>query len=112
MGWLGGISRAVHSSSSPVISYVVRLTHGGLRLGSYTEYQTALSDEVMRLRDGEGMTFEGIARLLVSRGWKSPRGFDLGAESIFSVYKKRKIRDARLHSPPTIEIVRVVVTDR
>lgn len=98
-------------SFPPVISYVVRLKHKGLRLGSFTEYQISLSDEVTRLRDEIKMTFEGIARLLISKGWRSPRGFDLGAESVFSIYKKRKIRDARLHSPPTIEIVEVVVTD-
>jgi hypothetical protein len=95
-----------------MVSYVVRLRHKGLRLGSYTEYQTALSNEILRLRDAEKMTFKDIAQLLISEGWKSPRGFSLGPESVFSIYKKRKIRDARLLSLPEIEIAEVTVKDR
>ena len=109
MGWLGGNSEPVHSSTPPVISYVVRLRHKGLRLGSYTEYQTALSNEILRLRDDEKMTFKDIAQLLISEGWKSPRRFSLGPESVFSIYKKRRIRDARLLSPPEIGIANVSV---
>ena len=95
-----------------MVSYVVRLRHKGLRLGSYTEYQTELSNEILRLRDAEKMTFKDIAQLLISEGWKSPRGFSLGPESVFSIYKKRKIRDARLLSLPEIEIAEVTVKDR
>ena len=95
-----------------MVSYVVRLRHKGLRLGSYTEYQTALSNEILRLRDAEKLTFKDIAQLLISEGWKSPRGFSLGPESVFSIYKKRKIRDARLLSLPEIEIAEVTVKDR
>lgn len=95
-----------------MVSYVVRLRHKGLRLGSYTEYQTALSNEILRLRDAEKMTFKDIAQLLILEGWKSPRGFSLGPESVFSIYKKRKIRDARLLSLPEIEIAEVTVKDR
>ncbi len=58
------------------------------------------------------MTFKDIAQLLISEGWKSPRGFSLGPESVFSIYKKRKIRDARLLSLPEIEIAEVTVKDR
>ena len=112
VGWLGGNSEPVHSSTPPMVSYVVRLRHKGLRLGSYTEYQTALSNEILRLRDAEKMTFKDIAQLLISEGWKSPRGFSLGPESVFSIYKKRKIRDARLLSLPEIEIAEVTVKDR
>ena len=101
-----------HLSIPPEISYVVKLRHKGLRLGSYTEYQTALSDEVIRLRDVEKLTFGGIAELLISQDWKSPRGFHLGSESVFSIYKKRKIRDARLLSLPDIEIAEVIVKDK
>jgi hypothetical protein len=111
VNWLGGNSEPAQSSTPPLISYIVRLRHKGLRLGSYSEYQKAISDEITRLRDVEKLTYEGIANLLISKGWKSPRGFSLGAESVFSIYKKRKIRDTRLNSPPSIEIVEVVVTD-
>jgi hypothetical protein len=88
----------------------VRLRHKGLRLGSYTKYQTELSDEVLRLRDEGKLTFKDIAQSLTSQGWKSPRGFNLGPESVFSIYKKRKIRDDRLLSKPHIEIDGIVIT--
>jgi hypothetical protein len=110
MDWLGGNSEAPHSTIPPVIRYVVTLRHKGLRLGSYTEYQTALSNQILWLRGVEKLTFKDIAQQLISEGWKSPRGFDLGPESVFSIYKKRKIRDARLLSQPEIEIVEVIVS--
>ena len=49
-----------------------------------------LSDRVIELRDGLGLTFKGIAELLISEGYRSPRGFDLGSESVFSIYNRYK----------------------
>jgi len=67
-------------------------------IGSYSAYQTKLSDKVIALRDGKGLVFKDIANQLIAEGYRSPRGFDLGPESVFSIYKKRKIRDDRLHA--------------
>ena len=92
-----------------MVSYVVRLRHTGLRLGAYTEYQTALSNEILRLRDAEEMTFKDIAQLLISEGWKSPRGLSLGPESVFSIYKKRKARDKRLTKRPELLISHISI---
>lgn len=72
-------------------------------IGAYSDYQKELSDKVIRLRDTDGLTFKGIAEKLISEGYRSPRGFDLGPESVFSIYKKRKRRDLRLQSPPEVE---------
>jgi len=33
--------------------------------------------------------------------------FDLGYESVFSIYKKRKIRDERLNAPPELVISQI-----
>ena len=112
MGWLGGNSKPVQFSNPPVVSYVVRLRHTGLRLGAYTEYQTALSNEILRLRDAEKMTFKDIARLLISKGWKSPRGLSLGPESVFSIYKKRKARDKRLTMCPKLLISHISIDQK
>ena len=109
MGWLGGNSETHFLTIPPVVSYIVRLRHRGLRLGAYSQYQQELSDKVICLRDVEKRTFLDISQVLILDGYKSPRGFNLGAESVFSIYKKRKIRDARLHSPPAIEIVMVKI---
>ena len=78
-------------------------------IGSYSAYQTELSDRIIRLRDSVGLTFKAIAEVLIAEGYRSPRGFDLGPESVFSIYKKRKVRDERLHSVPAISIFAVEI---
>jgi hypothetical protein len=78
-------------------------------IGAYSGYQTELSDKVITLRDSQGWTFKQIAAHLIAEGYRSPRGFDLGAESVFSIYKKRKIRDQRLNSSPELVISQIEV---
>lgn len=74
-------------------------------IGSYSDYQKTLSDLVIQLRDDFGLTFKRVAEELIKNGYKSPRGFDLGPESVFSIYKKRKKRDTRLQSCSLSQIV-------
>lgn len=74
-------------------------------IGFYSAYQTELSNRIIQLRDLKGFTYRVIADLLIREGYKSPRGFDLGPESVFSIYKKRKKRDARLNRIPEVRIV-------
>ena len=81
----------------------------GLMIGSYSAYQTELSDRIINLRDSEGLTYKAIAEVLIAEGYRSPRGFDLGPESVFSIYKKRKRRDERLLSAPAISICAVEI---
>ena len=78
-------------------------------IGAYSPYQTELSDKVIYLRDSEGLTYMAIAEALIADGYRSPRGFDLGPESVFSIYKKRKKRDARLLSAPAVRICAVEI---
>ena len=80
-------------------------------VGAYSDYQKALSDRIIQMRDQEKMTFKGISEALTRKGYRSPRGFDLSAESVFSIYKKRKIRDERINSPAKEEVTRVEVID-
>lgn len=77
----------------------------GLMIGFYSAYQTELSNRIIQLRDSDELTYRAIANLLIEDGYKSPRGFDLGPESVFSIYKKRKKRDARLNGIPEVKIV-------
>ncbi len=93
MGWVGGNSEC----AVPIVKYVVKISHKGLLLWSYSDYQKELSDKVLDLRDRGKLTFNAIAKKLILEGYRSPRGFDLGAESVFSIYKKRNIRDARMN---------------
>ena len=76
---------------------------------SYSVYQKELSEKVLDLRDRGGLTFKEIAEELILEGYRSPRGFDLGPESVFSIYKKRKIRDARMNDSLRVEIVGVEI---
>ena len=106
MGWLGGNSEVV----VPTVKYIVKISHKGLLFGSYSAYQRELSNKVLDLRDRGKLMFKEIARLLILEGYRSPRGFTLGPESVFSIYKKRKIRDARMDDSVKIEIVRLEVS--
>ena len=91
------------------MKYVVKISHKGLLLWSYSDYQKELSEKVIGLRDGCGLTFKQIAEKLILEGYRSPRGFDLGPESVFSIYKKRKIRDARMNDSMRVEVVGVEI---
>lgn len=78
-------------------------------IGAYSPLQFELSDKIIRLRDAEGLAYKAIAEVLIAEGYRSPRGFDLGQESVFSIYKKRKRRDVRLLSAPAIRIFAVEI---
>jgi len=78
-------------------------------IGAYSPYQTELSDKIIGLRDSEGLTFKSIAGSLIAQGYRSPRGFNLGPESVFSIYKKRKIRDLRLNAAPMMEFKNIEI---
>ena len=78
-------------------------------IGAYSPYQIELSEKIIRLRDAEGLTYKAIAEVLIAEGYRSPRGFDLGPESVYSIYKKRKRRDARLLPAPAIRICAVEI---
>ena len=107
VGWVGGNSE----KAVPIVKYVVKISHKGLLYWAYSDYQKELSSRVLELRDSDKMTFKGIAEELILEGYRSPRGFDLGPESVFSIYKKRKIRDARMNDSMTVEILRLEVED-
>ncbi len=78
-------------------------------IGAYSGYQVELSDKIITLRDEQQFTYKQIADLLIAEGYRSPRGFDLGSESVFSIYKKRKIRNVRLNAKPEIVISEIEV---
>ena len=91
------------------VKFEVIIRTGSLMIGAYSDYQKVLSDSIIQMRDEEKMTFRGISETLTQKGYRSPRGFNLSAESVFSIYKKRKIRDARLNTPPKQRIVNLRV---
>jgi len=78
-------------------------------IGAYSAYQTKLSNLVIELRDVQNLTFKKIADHLITEGYSWPRERDLGAESVFSIYKKRKIRDECLNSKPEVVLSEIQV---
>ena len=80
-------------------------------IGAYSDYQIELSNKVLNLRDSLKLTYKAIAEFLIDKGYRSPRGFDLSPESVFSIYKKRKIRDARLQAPPQLKLEKIKIID-
>ena len=85
------------------------LTTGALMLGAYSEYQQDLFGRVRQLRETKGLTFKAIADALIAEGYKAPRGGLLGAESVFSIYKKGVGRVNRLNASPRLEIKAIEV---
>jgi len=79
-------------------------------LGAYSPYQKELFNRVLWMRETKGLTFKAIADALVAEGYKAPRGGPLGAESVFSIYKKGVGRANRLNASPRLEIRAEVVT--
>ncbi len=75
---------------------VVKVKSKALFIGPYSNSQQRLFDRVFLLREREQLTFEGIARLLTKSGTRSVNGCLLGAEHVFSIYKKGKARMERL----------------
>ena len=55
------------------------------------------------------MTFKAIAEVLALEGWKGARGAVLGANAVFSVYKKRQAQDMRRSAPIRFWIRKIVV---
>lgn len=98
----GVVSLGGQDSQGFLVCFLLTVRTRGLMIGAYSAYQTELSNSIIELRDLQHLTFKQIADHLIAQGYSSPRGFELGAESVFSVYKKRKIRDERLNAKPEV----------
>lgn len=75
---------------------IVKVKSKALFIGPYTKSQQRLFERVFLLRERDELTFEAIAKLLTKSGTRSSRGCLLGAEHVFSIYKKGKHRQDRL----------------
>ena len=75
---------------------VVKLSSKALFIGPYSNSQQRLFDRVFLLRERDQLTFEAIAVLLTKSGTRSVNGCLLGADHVYSIYKKGKARMERL----------------
>ena len=84
---------------------VVKVSSMALFIGAYSNSQQRLFDRVFLLRERDQLTFEAIAVLLSKSGTRSVNGCLLGAEHVFSIYKKGKLRQERLALKVKSELV-------
>jgi hypothetical protein len=75
---------------------VVKVKSKALFIGPYTDSQQRLFDRVFLLRERDELKFDAIAKLLTKSGTRSVNGCLLGAEHVYSIYKKGKARMERL----------------
>ncbi len=75
---------------------VVKVCGKALFIGPYSSSQQRLFDRVFLLRERDQLTFEAIAKMLTKSGTRSAKGCLLGAEHVYSIYKKGKARMERL----------------
>lgn len=71
------------------------LTSRNLQIAPYSDYQTELHDLIQKLHD-EGMGYRKIAQWLNENGYKTPRGKKFFNTHVFSILKKKRIKDERL----------------
>ena len=76
---------------------------------TYPEAQLPLSDRVLALRNGQGMTYKAIGAALSREGWRGARGARLDGKDVFSVYAKRKTHEMSRSAPILYWIVDIVV---
>jgi len=71
---------------------------GHLVDSGYTEYQQYLYDRIKGYREGflTILTYKEISEIFKKEQLKTPRGSDFGANYVYSIYKKGKIREERL----------------
>jgi hypothetical protein len=75
---------------------VVKVKSKALFIGPYSNKQQRLFNRVPLLRERDQLTYEAIAKLLTKSGTRSLNGCLLGAEHVYSIYKKGKARIERL----------------
>jgi hypothetical protein len=96
LGMLSTTLLATNIDDLARVVMVVKVKSKALFIGPYTDSQQRLFDGVFLLRERDQLTFEAIAVLLTKSGTRSVNSCLLGAEHVFSIYKKGKARMERL----------------
>ena len=74
-----------------------------LRSSHYSEYQYLLY-KIIEEKQKSGMGYRKIARWLNENAYKTIRGHEFKNTHVFSILKKKKLRDKRLNSSHKFEI--------
>ena len=78
------------------------LTTRNLIVAPYSDYQTELHDIIQNLHD-EGLGYRKIAGWLNENGYKTTTGKRFFNTHVFSILKKKRLRDERLNQEVGVE---------
>jgi len=78
------------------LSFQVKITSNQLWNTNYSEYQSFLHNKIKQLK-AEGLGYRKIAKRLNEENIKTSRGKSFYPSSVYSILKKKKIRDERLN---------------
>ena len=82
--------------------FEVVLTTRNLIIAPHSNYQSELYDIIQNLHD-EGLGYRKIAFWLNENGYQAPRGKKFFNSHIFSILKKKRLRDERLNQEVGVE---------
>ena len=85
------------------LCFTSTLRTSALWVTPYSEYQQFLHDTIKNLHDG-GMGYRKIAEWLRDRGYKTVRGKRFYNTHVFSILKKKRVRDGRIRPKHDLEI--------
>ena len=71
------------------------LTSPSFWVSPYSDYQEFLSLTIRRFREDD-MTYRQISKWFNDEGYKTPRGKRFSGNHVFSIQKKKRIRDERI----------------
>ena len=96
--WLGGNRNAPNYTETYLtFDLTVRASH--LWVAPYNDYQQYLYETIMEFRE-KGWTFKQIAKWFRDNGYETVTGKRFYATHVFSILKKKRLRDERLSSIP------------
>ena len=85
------------------LSFTVKITASHLKKIRYSPYQQKLW-EIIKEKHDSGMGYRRISYWLNKHGYKTPRGHSFKSGHVYSILKKRRLRDEKYSQAPKIEI--------
>ena len=85
------------------ISFTVKITAPCLKKIRYSPYQQKLW-EIIKEKHDSGMGYRRISYWLNEHGYKTTRGHEFKNTHVFSIFKKKKLRDKTLNIKHKFEI--------
>ena len=84
------------------MSFTVKITAPCLKKIRYSPYQQELW-EIIKEKHDSGMGYRRISYWLNEHGYKTPRGCEFKNTHVFSILKKRRLREERTNKKPSYE---------